>query len=322
MNGSILMRGSFIQPAAAVDQIIQLPAGVDFLNVYNFTQMTASAGANGGQFYWQRDMGTIGILTSVDGAQAMTAGITAANAFTLFNSSDTTPGAARAITNINATTGVILTATTAGLGIGSVIRLSVLSVAAAQQYGGIDFSVTAINPGVSFTIVPLTPSAAIGACTGFYRIVNGGLYNPRRRFISNITAAVGAVVTTTVDHGFSAGQLIRFSVPAVTATTFGMTQLDGISATVLVVNNSTSFTVETDTSAMGAFAWPAAASVPFTPAEVVPFGFDSETGVTSLVDAVDNTGFLGMILATGALLPGGVANDLVFWNAGTTSFSS
>lgn len=322
MDGTIITMGNFTQPATAVNQIIAVPSGIDYLYIYNYTQMAASAGANGGSFYWQRGMGTNGLILSVGGAQAVTAAATAANAFTLYDPSVSTPGAAIAITNIDAATGIVLTGTTTGLAVGSIVRLNTLSAASAQQYGGLDFSVTAINPGVSFTIVPLTPSAAIGATTGFYRIQQPGLFYPKRRIISNITAANPAVVTTTVSHGFSVGQMVRFVVPQVTATRFGMTALDGLSGTITVVNSITSFTVDIDTSAMTAFAWPAAASVPFTPAEVIPYGDNTATALaqvpplSSLEDSVQNTGYLGMILAAGALLPGGIAADVVYWRAG------
>lgn len=322
MDGTILSIGSFTQPGTAVNQIIQVPSNLDYLYVYNYTQMAASAGANGGQFYWQRGMGTIGTMLSVGAAQAVTSAVTAANAFTLYDPSVVTPGAAIAITNINATTGVVLTATTTGLAVGSIVRLSVLGAASAQQLGGVDFVVTAINPGVSFTIVPPTPSAAIGASTGFYRIIPQGLFFPRRRIISNVTAAASAVVTTTTAHGFSVGQEVRFVVPQVTATTYGMTGLDGLSGTVTAVGSTTAFTVDIDTSAMAAFAFPAAAAVPFSPAEVIPYGDDTATALvqapplSSLEDSVQNTGYLGMILAAGALLPAGIAADVVYWRAG------
>lgn len=323
MDGSILSIGTFTQPATAVNQIIQVPSNLDYLNVINYTQFAAGI-TNGTavQFYWQRNMGTIGTYFGGAAGPVASWGVTAANAFTLYDPSNTTPGAPIAITNINATTGVVLTGTTTGLAVGSIIRLSNLSAASAQQYGGIDFVVTAINPATSFTITPLTPSAAIGACTGFYRIINPGLFYPRRRIISNISQAASAVVTTTVAHGYSIGQEVRFVVPQVTATTFGMIEINGLTGIITAVGSSTTFTVNINSTGFTTFAWPAAAAVPFSPAEVIPFGDDTATALSqvpplsSLEDAVQNTGYLGMILATGALLPAGVANDVIYWQAG------
>lgn len=328
MDGTILSIGNFTQPAAAVDQIIQVPSGVDFLKIYNYTQLAANAGANADTFYWQRGMGTNGVYTAEVGGVAVV-GASAANAFEIYNPNEQnfqSVGGARAITNINNGTGIVLTANTAGLAVGSVIRLENLGAAAAQQLGGIDFRVTAINAGVSFTIVPPTPTAVIGATTGNYRIIGDALYVPRHRVLSNVTAAANAVVTTTSAHGFSIGQEVRFVVPRVSATEYGMVELDGLSGAIQTVPTATSFSVDIDSAAFSAFAFPAAANVPFSPAIVVPYGDDTATALaqvpplSSLEDQVNNQGYLGMKLAAGALLPAGVANDVIYWQAGKASF--
>lgn len=322
MDGTILSVGTFTQPATAVAQTIAVPSNLDYLRIFNYTQMAAGTSTNYGDGYWQRGMGTLGLYRTCAGVAAAFA----ANSFVLYDPSTAVNSAAIAITNINAGTGVVLTATTTGLAVGSVIRLSNLSAAAAQQYGGLDFTVTAVNPGVSFTIVPLTPSAAIGATTGFYRIIPAGLFYPRRRLISNISSAASAVVTTTVAHGYSVGQEVRFVIPAVTAIGFGITQLDGVSAVITAVGSSTTFTINVDTTAMGAFSYPVGTAVPFTPAEVIPFGDDTATALaqvpplSSLEDSVQNVAYLGMTLAAGATSPAGAANDVIYWQAGKASF--
>ena len=335
MDGTILSIGNFTQPATAAIQTIAVPSDLDFLKIYNYTQFAANAGANADSLYWQRGMGTIGTYTGEAGGVAVV-GITAANAFSLHNPNEQnfqSVGAAIAITDIDAATGIVLTATTTGLSVGSVIRLSTMSLAAAQQLGGIDFTVSAINAGVSFTItgyngstIPVAPTAAINATTGFYRIVGDPLFVPRQRVISNVTAAANALVSTTSPHGFAIGQKVRFVVPAISATQYGMTQLEGLSGVVLSITSTTAFTIDVDSSGFSAFAFPAAASVPFSPALVVPYGDDTATALiqapplSSLEDSVLNSGFIGMELAIGALLPGGVALDVIYWQAGKASF--
>lgn len=320
MDGTILSQGTFTQPATAVAQTIAIPSGTDFLRVFNYTQMAAGTSANYGDGFWQRGMGTTGLYRTCAGVAAAFA----ANSFVLYNPATATPGAAVAITNINAGTGLVLTGSTAGVVVGSMIRLSNLSVAAAQQWAGLDFQVTVVVANTSFTIVPLTPAAAIGAVTGFYRLLGTGLFYPRRRFISNITAANPGVVTTTVAHGYQVGQEVRFVVPTVTAIGFGMTQLDGTSAVVTAVT-ATTFTINVDTSGFTAFGWPVGTAVPFSPAEVVPFGDDTATALaqvpqlSSLEDAVYNSAFLGMTLAPGATSPAGAAADVIYWVAGKST---
>ena len=322
MDGTILSIGTFTQPAAAVNQLIQVPSDLDYLRVYNWTQIAAVG--NPYFFYWTRNNGTPtqGLSVTVAGVPALTA----ANSFVLYNPNLQNyegVGAAVAITNINNGSGVVLTATTTGLSVGSVVRLSNLVAAAAQQLGGLNLTVSAINPGVSFTVTLPTPTAVIGATAGFYRIIfPSPLFAPRAKTLLNISAAAQAVVTTSSPHGFSIGQLVRFNIPMVSATEYGITQLDGVSATVVAVGTTTTFTINVNTVGMGAFAFPAAANVAFSYAEVTPYGDDTATALSqvpalsSLQDAVNNSGVLGMVLATGAALPAGVANDVITWEAG------
>lgn len=323
MDGTIIGIGTFTQPATAVAQTIAVPSNLDGLWVYNWTQI--AAGGNAGIFHWMRNspVPTQGISIAANGNVALTA----ANSFVLYNpniQNFETVSAAVAITDINNATGVVLTGNTAGLAVGSVIRLSNITDAAGVQLAGVDFRVTAVNANVSFTIVLPTPTAVIGATGGFYRIVGGPLYVPRVRILSNVSQAVNATVTTTTAHGFTVGQEVRFSVPEVSATEYGMTQLDSSvtrSATVLTTPTATTFTIDVDTTGFGAFAYPAGAEVPFTFAAVTPFGDDTATALaqvpplSSLGDAVFNTGFLGITLQNGANLPGGIANDVVTWEA-------
>lgn len=335
MDGTILSVGNFTQPATAVAQTIVIPSNADFLTVTNYTQMAAGTSANYGNGYWQRGMGTTGVYRTCAGVAAAFA----AGSFVLYDPSNTTPGAAVAITNIDAATGIVLTGNTAGVSVGSIVRLSNLSVAAAAELQGLNFTVTAVTANTSLTLapyqgttIPLNATAAIGACTGYYRLINPGLFYPRTRVISNIAIINGqSVVSTTVNHGYSAGQEVRFVIPTVTPTTYGMSALDGLTATVVPANAANAplaanaFAIDLDVTGLGTFLWPIAASVPFTFAQVVPFGDNTATALaqvpplSSLEDAVFNTGYLGLTLAAGATSPAGAAADVIYWQAGKAS---
>src|SRR5690606_4582312 len=162
-----------------------------------------------------------------------------------------------------------------------------------------------------------TAPGAVGA-GGFYRIVNlDSPYYPRRRFIVNITQAAQAVITFSQTHGFTAGQQIRLIVPA----QYGMVQMDNQLATVTAVSTANNtVTVNIDSSAFTAFAFPQPGVVPFTQAQAVPVGEDTGFAVTNnlniLADATVNTSIIVMILSGGAGFPGGDANDVIFWQAG------
>lgn len=326
MDGTIIGVGNFTQTANNPAVTIQIPSGVDVLRIKNWTQI--AAGGNISFFEWNSNLGnqavidpTRGMTIAINGAMALSA----VGSFVVYNPNlqnfETVSGAV-AITNINAGTGVILTGTTTGLSVGSLVRLSNLGNAAALELAGPLFLVTAVNAGVSFTVAPLpTPTAAIGATTGFYRIVQLGLFAPRVRLLFNVSQAAAATVTTNIPHGYQVGMEVRFSVPMISATEYGMTQLDGQVGTILTVPTSTTFTVNINTTGYTAFAFPAAGNYPFTPASVNPFSDNTAIALaqvpplSSLEDSVLNTGFIGMTLLGGANNPAGVNGDFITWEA-------
>ena len=67
-------------------------------------------------------------------------------------------------------------------------------------------------------------------------------FDPKRREISAVTNATEAQVTTTEDHGYSVGQLVRLHVPK----DYGMV-LNGVVGTILTIPGTTDFTVDVDT---------------------------------------------------------------------------
>ena len=74
-------------------------------------------------------------------------------------------------------------------------------------------------------------------------------YIPLNVEISNITRAVSATVTTSSDHYYVVGQLVRFHVPR----PYGMIELNNQLGYVLTVPTSTTFTVDINTLQFTAF---------------------------------------------------------------------
>ncbi len=321
MDGTIIQQGSFISTGTNV--ILQIRSDVDWMEVYNYTNIAGNTQFAGTQFYWQRGFpindGLVTYHTNM-ASQAISqstalvgVGNGAVGGFTLVDSSVQVPGPAIAFTAIsNANPPVVTVASTAGLSTGNVVRLN--TIVAAPQFAGIDFQIVVID-GTHFSLV-YAPQLAVAGGAGFYRLIPyPSIFYPRRRFITAITAANPAVVTTSVDHGFTVGQEIRMHVPAV----FGMTQMDGLNGTITAVTAST-FTLNIDSSAFTPFVFPTAAAVPFTPAEVIPFGEDTsfalQNGQDILADATINQALIGIILAAGPASPAGENGDLIYWRAG------
>lgn len=91
---------------------------------------------------------------------------------------------------------------------------------------------------------------------------------PAIAVISSITNAREAVVTTTIDHNYSSGTIVRFRIPE----SVGMKQIDKMTGIVTVTGSDT-FTVDINTTNFDAFSIPGApAWYENTCALVVPIG--------------------------------------------------
>ncbi len=368
MDGTIIGQGSFVANStnltnpnagnASIGQanpwIIQIPSGADWLSVRNYTQL-GTVGAAGGayfngvananvgvEFFWQRGMAAgTGIVKYKAAASAVISSDTLlTGGFTLYDPSGQTVGAQPllsapvAVTAItNATRPVLSTASTAGVSVGSVVRVS---NSAQTDVNGIDFVVGAVTVNTSITLLAAsnalaTAPGAIGGAAGFYRIVYGPtsnpLFYPRNRVITNITRAVNAQVSVSVAHGLTPGQEVRFNIPAVS----GMVELNpqitnnyypqgsSVAAIIQTIVDDYNFTINIDTTAYTAFTYPTIAQQPSSFPEVTPIGEDTATSLASatiqvptiagqqifntntgiLADSTVNTGFLGMILGAG-----------------------
>jgi len=252
--------------------------------------------------------------------------------FTLYDPSGQSQGAQPLLGNAVATTAstnvtrpVVSTGNTAGILVGTVVRMS---NTAQTDVNGVDMVVGAVTANTSFTLLtatnPLATAPGLIGGAGFYRIVNTNpLFYPRRRYVVKITQAVNAQVSTSVAHGYCAGQVVRFEIPAVS----GMIQLNATPAnnylpvTILSVVDDYNFTINIDTTAFTAFTWPTSSpnQLPVAFPSVTPVGedtanalvnlnaqvptiggqqiFNTNTGILS--DSTVNTGYLGMILGNG-----------------------
>jgi hypothetical protein len=375
MDGTILGQGTFTSSytganpnpgnatvQAANSVIIQIPSAADWLKVTNFTQW-GNAGNDaayfngtdnayiGFQFFWQRGMaaGTGTVMYYSNGANSVNGDTLLTGGFTPYDPSGQEDPAALPLVgpavattaSTNATRPVVSTGNTAGISVGTIVRLS---NTAQSDVNGIDMVVGAVTANANFTLLTATnalataPGAIGGA--GFYRIVNyNSLFYPRRRYVTNITQASNAQVSTTIPHGLTPGQLVRFEIPVLVPNT-GMSQLNGVQGTILSVVDDYNFTVNVNTTNFNAFTWPTIAQQPSSFPAVVPFGedtanalainaaqvptiggqqiFNTNTGI--LADSTVNTGYLGMILGFGG--NGNSLGSPIIGPAGTVSFNS
>jgi hypothetical protein len=366
MDGTILSQGTFTAFVAANPTLgvasnvagtamnIPIPSGADWVKVYDYTKasqvglatviVNGAATANAGlEWYWQRGMaaGTGIVKYKTTGSSVLNEDTLTAGGFTVYDPTGSTPGSlptfgpAVAFTGIsNATQPVVTTASTAGIQVGSIVRLQLPtgSTALASDVSGIDFVVGAVTLNTSFTL--LTAASALANApglttgTGTYRIVNYSAYwYPRTRYISNIAVnavnANFATVSVTIPHGLTPGQEIRFDIPNVS----GMVQLNATGANnyqsyiVQSVIDDYDFVVNANISSFTAFTYPTVAQQPSSFPLFNPVGEDTATSLITplnqvptiaglqifntnsglLADSVVNTAFLGMTFGSGGV---------------------
>jgi len=334
-------QGTFVSTGQPV--ILQLPTGVDWIWVYNQTQEYAAGADQGVDFYWQlgytQGRGTQYTKTTSTNALSVSQ-IAAGAGFYLVNNTVNIPGPSLALQSISDATPPVVSSTTTGSAInGSIVRI--FNTTGATQLGGLDFTIGDVTTNTSFSLINMAPIAA--ATTGTFRVIPYNPYfYPPLRYITGITVATAgsaaagnpamqsnqALVTLSVTHQFTVGQNVRFIIPTVTSTTYGMTQLNGLSGSIIAVydtdvNGATNtIRVDIDVSGFTAFAFPLTGSPGFTPAQVIPIGESTVTALNAvpqaniLGDATQNEGFFGIQLQAGANSPAGSSSDVIYWVAG------
>lgn len=319
-NTTIIQQGTFV--ADGTNKVLNIRSDVDWMEVDNYTQLaTQQTPGRGVQFRWQRGMApATGIeIKKTDATDALNGVTMASGGFTLLDTSNQSPGPlVSTITAVsNATPPVVTTSAPHGLLANDVVRL--INVASAHELNGYDFTVG--NGTLTATTFSLDYMATIVAGTtgSFRKIPFQPQFYPRRRLISAITQATSAVIKMTVTHGFTAGQAVRIKVPKA----FGMIEMNSLVGNITAINTTTNtITVDIDSSAFTAFAFPLSAASPFDLAEVIPVGETANgTFANNLADATVNTSIIGMLLGGGAQGPAGSASDVIYWRAGK-SFSN
>jgi len=312
--------GTFTTDATPSAVTLNLPASATEIEVINITDLNTPAatvikaeGFSGGA------AGTA-IIHTGNGATpnvlAPTGIIT--NGFTFFDDSGLVPnGAAVAITAITGANPAVASSASPAV-VGDVVR--VYRTTAMLQVAGMDFTVTAVNPGVTQTFGYADLSLFVGspATAGFMRILpfkgvplsSGAIapdprFYPRNRYITAITAGATTLVQMSVAHAYHVGEKVRLIVPQ----EFGMVEINGLLGTVIAVNYTTNtITLDINSTGFTAFAFPtsviAAGGINF--AQVVPVGEAAINTIAlpvgnSLDDRTRNTSIKGVVVGTSCL---------------------
>jgi hypothetical protein len=193
-----------------------------------------------------------------------------------------------------------------------------------EQISGMVFTISSVS-GSAFTLLGLDSSGFASSATAFTvrRITQNPVgvttpVAPSYLYVTKVSQAVGAQVTTSQQHNLVVGQKIEFTIPG----SFGMVQLNNFyqpsNKPIIVASivDTYNFTINIDTTGYTAFTWPTIAQQPSSFPEMTPVGEDTATSLSSptiqvptiagqqifntntgiLADSTVNTGYLGMIL--------------------------
>ena len=344
MAFTIMTQGSFV--SAGVGVKVPLPSSADLFVTKNLTQSGTAPGGVvcvGGQWYGG------GLINANDGIREYknasnallqnkfsdaTGGSSVAGGFTYVSTAPVVePQAAAAITAITAANPAVVTQANSYSN-GDVVRI--YGTTGMLQIGGMDFQISSVS-GSGYTLLGLPATASNGFATpgtaGFTRRISKfGAVEPEFLYITNISQASSAVVSFSVDPSlhYAVGMKMHFSVPS----SFGMTQMDQLTGTITAVNGvaaagnvgAYNVTVDINSSAFTAFAFPASTLSPAAPlfATAAPAGARTQVNPVTGVQTGYNfqlqpfrTGDFTpyMFLAAGAQAPAGSANDVIVWTA-------
>lgn len=317
MANAIILQGKFTSDGTP--KVIQLRSDVDWMRVYNWTQMaTQQSTGRGVEFYWQRGMAAdSGLMWKKkdSGVDDLKGTVITSGGFTLVDS--TSNPLASKMTDISAistaTVPVVTVSDTTALSNGDIIRFE--DVTGAQQLGGLDFTIGSLAT-YTFTLPWMSTLGGAGTNGSYRRIIYDPIFYPRYRYITAITKAASCVITTSVTHNYSVGQTVRLVVPAA----YGMHEADKLQGKITAISTTyNTITVDIDTTTFTTFAFPTTTYGAFSPAMVVPVGEDG-TYPNLSDDTTRNTSYIGMKLASSVVSPGGYSGDVMYWTAGK-SFS-
>jgi hypothetical protein len=327
MPFTILTGGSFTSTGAGVK--IPLPSSADYMEVYNLTQLAATNPNTVTMSKWFGPKFGVGASAADSGVRTVktTADLTGTYASGGFTYVTTSPiveaQSANAITAITAASPAVVSQTNT-YSDGDILQF--YSTTGMLQIAGMNFQISS-SSGSGYSLIGLRAAGFAAPATAGYtrRISKYAAVEPQFLYVTEVTQATQAVVRTSVDptQYYAVGMKIRFSIPG----SFGMTQLNGLTGKIVAMSAANyTMTVDIDSSAFSAFAFPASTSSPTAAlfATLAPAGASTQvdpiTGVQTGYDFQYQPFRTGqfvpfMYLSGGAQSPAGAAADVIDWIA-------
>jgi hypothetical protein len=327
MPFTIITGGNFKSTGAGVP--IPMPSSVDYMEVFNVTQIAASNPNKVIESRWFGPKFGAGASAADGGVKVVktTADLTSAYASGGFTYVQNSPfieaQSANPITAITQAAQAVVTQTQT-YSEGDILQF--YNTTGMLQLSGMNFEISSVS-GSGYTLIGLNSSgfAAAGTAGFTRRISKYAAVEPQFLYVTAISQAVQAVVTTSVDPSlyYAVGMKVHFSVPY----SFGMYQMNQLTGKILSIDAANyQFTVDIDSSAFSAFAFPSSTSSPTAQlfATVAPAGASTQVDPVTGVQTGYNFQYQPfrsgvfvpyMFLAGGAQSPAGANNDQINWLA-------
>jgi hypothetical protein len=328
MPFTIITGGSFTSTGAGVK--IPLPSSADYFETFNVTQMAAANPNTVIEGKWFGSKFGAGASAAGSGIKVvkttadLTSAFSAGTGFTYVNVAPVVEAqSANAITAITDDDPAVVTQTNTYSN-GDILQF--YGTTGMLQIAGMNFQISSVS-GSGYTLIGLRANgfAAPGTAGFTRRISKYAAVEPQFLYVTEITQATSAVVRTSVDptQYYVVGMKVHFSIPY----SFGMSQMNQLTGTITAMSAANyTMTVDIDSSAFTAFAFPASTSSPTAPlfATVSPAGASTKFDPVTLVQTGYNfqyqpfrTGEFTpyMYLTGGAQSPAGASNDVINWIA-------
>lgn len=332
MPFTIISGGSFTSTGVGVK--IPLPSSADYFTTTNITEVGA-AGSECFRGEWFGPKFGTGASAANDGIRWINVGSNQVN-IDKFSTSTASDGftyvttvpmieaqSANAITSITAASPAVVTQTNT-YSEGDILQF--YNTTGMLQISGMNFQISSVS-GSGYTLTGLRASGFAAAATAGYtrRISKMLAVDPQFLYVTEITQATQAVVRTSVDPTayYVVGMKVNFSVPS----SFGMTQINQLTGTIVSLSSTNyTMTVDINSTAFTAFAFPASTSSPTATlfATVAPAGASTQLNpVTNVQTGYDfqfqpfRTGQFTpyMYLGAGDKSPAGASGDVINWVA-------
>lgn len=208
--------------STGVNKFLNLPMVPDTIEIWNLTKYATTTNHTATQ--------AIGFASSASGTAYVTESngtawlgkVVTVNGFTFISAGSPTFGATQAMASTYVTQAASANVTVTGHGYNTGDVVWIYGTTAMLQIAGIPYVITKVDAN-NFTIPVNSSGFASAATAGFVKqLLYPDLYIPELCYITAVTKASSAVITTSINHNFVVGQEVGFTVPS----QWGMTQLD------------------------------------------------------------------------------------------------